>query len=340
MTQTKRRDSNFELLRIVAMVLVMLVHVNYAALGGVTHEELLATPWTGFVRILCEQLCIICVNLFILLSGWFGIRPTLGKLASLLFQVLFVGIVVAQACRLCGFEVESQAFLNLLHFGSSYWFVPSYIILFCIAPVLNSFCEHASKRDYLWVLVAFFVAQTIFGWVSGDSGNFHSGYSAMSFVGLYLLARYVRLHGEKLRNLAWWKYLAGYMLFTAIPVATSFVGHLYLKRELGAISYASPFVIAASLSFFLMFYKFHFESKIVNWLSVSAFAIYLVHQAPGGRELYYGFFDERYHTMSGWLFIPFAIGVALAVGLASILLDKVRIALWNTILKAKSQLIK
>ena len=109
MTQTKRRDSNFELLRIVAMVLVMLVHVNYAALGGVTHEELLATPWTGFVRILCEQLCIICVNLFILLSGWFGIRPTLGKLASLLFQVLFIGIVVAQACRLCGFEVESQS---------------------------------------------------------------------------------------------------------------------------------------------------------------------------------------------------------------------------------------
>ena len=45
MKQTKERDSNFELLRIVAMLLVLLVHANYFSLGDVTRDEIISTPW-------------------------------------------------------------------------------------------------------------------------------------------------------------------------------------------------------------------------------------------------------------------------------------------------------
>ena len=85
MTQTTRRDSNLELFRLVAMLLVMLVHANYTSLGNVTQSELLETPFTAIVRVVCEQLCIVSVNLFVLLSGWFGIRPSLKKFVSLIF---------------------------------------------------------------------------------------------------------------------------------------------------------------------------------------------------------------------------------------------------------------
>ena len=72
------------------MMLVMLVHANYASIGDVAQSELLATPLSAIVRVVCEQLCIVSVNLFVLLSGWFGIRPTLKKFASFIFQVLFI----------------------------------------------------------------------------------------------------------------------------------------------------------------------------------------------------------------------------------------------------------
>ena len=220
----------------------------------------------------------------------------------------------------------------MLYFGASYWFVPAYIVLFWFAPVLNIYAENASKRDFGWTLVAFFTVQSLFGWLTGY-GKFHSGYSAISFVGLYLLARYVRLHAERLCAMAWWKHLLSYLLLTAIPAAMSVIGLYFANKTLGATSYASPIVIGASVSLLLMFSKFRFESKAINWLSASAFAIYLVHQAPGVRQLYYQLFNTAFNTLNGWLFIPFVLTVTLAIALASILFDKVRIVAWNAVLK-------
>lgn len=336
----KNRDSNFELLRIVAMMLVMLVHANYLSLGNVTQSELHAAPLTGVLRIVCEQLCIVSVNLFILLSGWFGIRPTIKKFASLLFQILFIGLVSVEACRLAGVEVPARAFNDLLYFGASYWFVPAYLILFCIAPVLNAYCEHASKRDFTMLLVGYFALEMIFGWLTYDYGNFARGYSAMSFVGLYLLAQFVRRHGERLRSLRWWQHLLFYLLFTAIPVAISIFGIYTKGKELGATMYSSLFVVAASLSLFLLFDKVRFESRVVNWLASSAFAIYLVHQAPGVFELYQELFRSAYNSLHGTLFIPFVLAATTVIGLASILLDKLRIVLWELILKLKGLLLR
>ena len=333
MAQTTRSESNFELFRLFAMMLVMLVHANYTSLGVVTQSDLLATPISATLRVVCEQLCIVSVNLFVLLSGWFGIRPSLKKFASLIFQVLFIGLSVMQICRLSGVDVPSQMLGDMIYFGAHYWFVPAYIVLFWIAPILNSFAEHASKRDFGWTLVAFFTVQTLFGWLSGDYAYFHSGYSAISFSGLYLLAQYVRLYAERLRAMAWWKHLLSYLLLTAIPAAMSLVGLYFFDRTFGASSYASPFVIGASVSLLLMFSKLHFESRVVNWLSASAFAIYLVHQAPGAMQLYYQLFDRAYDTINGWLFIPFVLVVTVIIALASILFDKVRIVAWNAVLK-------
>ena len=224
MALTKERNSNFELLRLVAMMLVMLVHANYLALGSVTQSELLASPWSATVRIICEQLCIVSVNLFILISGWFGIRPTLTKLASLLFQILFVGILSVEVCRFVGAPVPSVQLGNLLYFGSSYWFVPSYLILFGLAPMLNTYAEHASKRQFATLLISFYVLQTLFGWLSFDAGHYARGYSALSFIGLYLLAQYIRRYGERLLSLRWWHALLFYLLFTAIPATISYFG--------------------------------------------------------------------------------------------------------------------
>ncbi len=340
MKQTKERDSNFELLRIVAMMLVMLVHANYLSLGDVTQSELHTTPLTAIVRIVCEQLCIVSVNLFVLLSGWFGIRPTVKKFASLIFQILFIGLLSVEACRLAGIEVSVRAFNDLLYFGASYWFVPAYLILFCIAPVLNTFAEHASKREFARVLAAFFAMQMLFGWLTYDYGHFERGYSAISFVGLYLLAQFVRRHGERLRSLHWWKHLLLYLLFTAIPVAVSIFGIWTKGREMGATMYSSMFVIAASLSLFLVFDKLRFESRIVNWLASSAFAIYLVHQAPGVFGLYQKLFSTAYEQMHGVWFIPFVLVATTTIGIVSILFDKVRIVLWELILKLKTKIIQ
>lgn len=73
----KDRQSNIEQLRIIAMLLVVFVHANYFSLGTVSQSEILRDPYTSLIRIFLEQICIVGVNVFVLISGWFGIRPTL-----------------------------------------------------------------------------------------------------------------------------------------------------------------------------------------------------------------------------------------------------------------------
>ena len=41
------------------------------------------------LRMLFESLAIVCVNVFVLISGWFGIRPKWKSVTNFLFQVFF-----------------------------------------------------------------------------------------------------------------------------------------------------------------------------------------------------------------------------------------------------------
>ena len=92
--QTKSvRDSNMELLRIIAMILVMIVHANFRALPIPSVEDCNIECGSSFLRFFTESFSIICVNLFILLSGWYGIKFKINRLIEFIFQVLFFSIV-------------------------------------------------------------------------------------------------------------------------------------------------------------------------------------------------------------------------------------------------------
>ena len=87
------RDSNMELLRIIAMLLVMIVHANFRALPVPTYEEANNEILSSILSFFTESFSIICVNLFILLSGWYGIKLKIERLVEFIFQVGFFSIV-------------------------------------------------------------------------------------------------------------------------------------------------------------------------------------------------------------------------------------------------------
>lgn len=50
----KERESNFEAARILAMILVVLVHANYFSLGGIDRSDIITLPSSSFMRIFLE----------------------------------------------------------------------------------------------------------------------------------------------------------------------------------------------------------------------------------------------------------------------------------------------
>ena len=85
----------------------------------------------------------------------------------------------------------------------------------------------------------------------------------------------------------------------------------------------------------LFFSKLKFQSKMVNWLGISALAVYLTHSnTPLGQ--YYDLYIREWHdSLPRFPFILHAALFILAVFFGSILIDKVRVALWKMLTRIK-----
>ena len=84
--QSVVRESNIELLRIISMILVLLSHASYTSLTPPTIADISTSLDSAFLRVLAESFSVVCVNLFVLISGWYGIKVRWSRFAELIFR--------------------------------------------------------------------------------------------------------------------------------------------------------------------------------------------------------------------------------------------------------------
>ena len=98
-----------ELLRLVAMLLIMVVHANFRALPKPDADMIAADPSSAFLQFMTEGFSIFGVNVFVMLSGWYGIRPRLSRFCELLFQLLFFGVLCLGVEYIVSGQLPSKA---------------------------------------------------------------------------------------------------------------------------------------------------------------------------------------------------------------------------------------
>lgn len=334
-TMPQMRDSNMELLRIIAMILVMIVHANFRALPVPTTEECYLEISSSILRFFTESASIICVNLFILLSGWYGIKFKLNKLFEFLFQVFFFSVVCCLIYYLinpfhCNIISDIGTLLLLKQWN--YWFVKAYLGLYIFAPMLNSFIDISSKHQLKVFIISFFIFQTIYGWISPNAAiYFEKGYSAISFMGLYVLARYIRLYPMRLWSM---KKKWDIVIYIAIVVIMTFLSFIFKKYSITfgdrLFLYSSPLIIISAVHFMLFFTKFKLSNKYINWIASSCFGIYLLHSNSFIAKPYYDNIILKWFENNTRVdFILYSICFLILVFCISILIDKVRNLIWT-----------
>lgn len=100
-----RRNSSIELLRIVAMIFITIHHnliygIGACAYGGAQKS----IPYSGTIPLvddIINGMCIVGVDLFIIITGWFGVR----SIKDSLFRILDAYIVCV-----CLLSIERNAF--------------------------------------------------------------------------------------------------------------------------------------------------------------------------------------------------------------------------------------
>lgn len=326
------RQSNIELLRMLAMFLVLLVHADFFSIGMPSKTDIQTDTLDSILRIFFEALSIVCVNVFVLISGWFGIRPNLKGISSFIFQCLFFLIGLYVVTLLIGTSTLSlKGIAGCFAATKLNWFIKAYLLLYILSPVLNAFIEHADRKIFRNILIAFFAFTCTYGWI-GAAEFMMGGYTTLFFIGLYLLARYIRIYQPKFARFNFSTDLMIYIFTSCFVTVASVIPPLLAGRNIQPWwNYIAPTTIIGAVYLLLAFTKLKIQSKFVNWCGASCFAVFLLHTNPNTfwhfKDLFI-YLYSKYNTLEFWG-ITFIILVAIFF--LAILIDQIRIILWNKI---------
>lgn len=321
-----------ELLRCISMFMVLILHANFIALGRPEPADLDAYALSTVFRWTVEALCISCVNVFVLISGWFGINASPRKLLGFVFQVLFFYVGCMLAALAFG-KVTSplNSLADVFQLSSYDWFIKSYLVLIILSPLLNQFRNLDIKVQRM-VVLAFFGFEAVFGWIAGGVRFFVGGYGPLHLIGIYLLGQYLRQRTLTVKPV--WSLLA-YLLISLLIAASGLIDLKFNEgcRTNPVLAYSSPFVVAASVFLFMAFARMDIRRcRWINWLGASAFAVYLLHCNPLVRQYLFIPTVQGIHGsfpgLAGVLLIAlFLVGVFIC----ACLIDQIRILLWKLI---------
>ena len=332
-TTNKRtvRLSNIELLRMLAMFLVLLVHADFFSLGSPSANEIQHKTADAFLRIFFESISIVCVNVFVLISGWFGIKPSFKGLCNFLYQCLFFLTGLYLITVLIGVnEISADGLAGCIFATRLNWFIKAYLLLYFLSPVLNAFVNTATQRTFKLVLISFFTFTCTDGWLEAADFMQH-GYSTLFFIGLYLLARYVRLYAPKWSQYKPCKYFAVYFACVMFVTAIVFTYPYLLGKNIPVnfYSYICPTTIIGAMCLLLGFAKIKLQNRFVNWCGISCFAVFLLHVSPSTLWHFKALFVYLHSHCSVALFWLITFAVLAVIFIVAILIDKIRIMTFN-----------
>lgn len=346
----QQRDSGIELLRIVSMLMVLNVHTFFApnnleilTMGGGN----LARLSVDFFR---EASSISCVNLFVLISGYFSIKWKAKSISSLVFQVYFWIFLVYAVCLIIGHTEFSFKELgkHIMGIMTGYWFIPAYIGLYVMSPILNSFINSSDNKHLLRYIIIFYIFQLLMSVPFLGVDSFQNGYSILSFCGLYMIGAYIKkasvceltIFQTKTKVFGW--IISVTLIIAASVLAAGVVFHRsgdkLVTTPLISFVYNNPLIVVQSILIFIFFVKLKIRSNFINWCAGGALAIYLLHMHPNIKSDYYSFAEQLYSESIEIQYLSIIL-LFIAVALIAIPVDKIRAWLFNTVYDKASNLL-
>ena len=295
----KERDGRFEILRILAMFMIITMHYlgNGFLLNPLSTDK---TPANiGFWIV--EALCFASVNVYVMISGYYSVdtRFSLRKFIKLWCEILFYSVFIGLICFAAGIEsFEEHANLYELQYlvfpvsNGHYWFATAYMMLMLIAPFLGRGFKALNKLQHGFILIVLLVFTCVFKSIFPMHmlGLEDHGCSLQWFITLYVLAAYIRLYG-----LPFCRTKAGSAIsyvFWAVMVVPCIMlmyglesgdieGVHFGNASLLVDDYNHLLVLLSSVGLFMLFV--HMKpikgkaAAIISKISACTFGVYLIH---------------------------------------------------------------
>ena len=317
--RVEKRYSNFELLRIVSILLITLHHMTLTV--GINSTDMYVRLWGQFFYIGGK----VGVNCFVLIGAYFLCDKDfkLTRIISL-HRKVWVYSIIGLIVGIAGFT----EYLSLINIAKSvfpilfvhYWFLTSYVGLLIVAPLINMVLSKISRKEHISILLVLFIlysviptftAQTIF--------NSNLGW----FIFLYFVSAYIKKYGLKWSG----KYfILIWMFIWGMSVVFTLLEPLFPFLREGTNFFTGMYIIPQflnTLSIFMAFKNMRIENGFVNFCGKHTLACYLLQSNCILINFRVILFEYVFGHTNVYLYPLVAIITCLMILIASVIIDAV-----------------
>lgn len=347
------RKSNFELMRIISILMVIAYHILIQP--GVF--EMSNSSLKLIIKFI-ECILIVHVNSFVITTGYFQCENKFSfrKFLYLVNITWFYKVIALLIVLL--FDLSSLTILEILKNLSpinyqDYWFMASYVLLYLVSPILNRVIKTFNKNDFLKVILLLIFIISILPTFTGQVAFYNSyGFSLSNFILLYFIGSYLRIYLieslNKKYNLILKRYLLIIVFFllaiintllyffgnaiSGFNIITKYISELIISST---FSYDNPIVILQTVVYFLFFSTLKVENKIINLLSKTTLGIYLIHNNLLLVPYFYKYFGISKYLDSNIKVIVMLFINCFIIFILCLIIESIRILLYNFLLNNK-----
>ena len=322
------RQSNFELLRIFAMFLIVLHHCNCHGVFSYLQSNPSITYMSNeLISFFLSSGGKIGVSLFVMVTGYFSCTKDfkIKKWLDVYLQTLFFSVLILMSW----FFISPEQAQNTIQYAvipfvhNSYWFITAWLLLYLFSPALNVISQKLPSRTiryYLLLGTVLWIILPAFGMKALEYSNL------IYFMYLYLLGAAIKLNHISLsKKQLLWLVLAVFC-FTLIIVSTKIFfsnENLNLWETSRYTLLYSPYTLIVSVYIFYLFKDWEIKSSYANWIASSMFGVYLLHDNGLVRPWLWHTILKIDTYMNSPFFIIISIFASLCVFTTCIIIDKI-----------------
>ena len=296
--QKNERNFGIDLLRILAMYMVVVLHV--LGCGGIleTCEQFSVNYYIAWFL---ETSAYCAVNVFAMISGYVMVSTRFNgfKMIPLWLTVFFYSLVITILFKFVPslsiiHTVTKADLIKAIFFpvvSRQYWYFTAYFGMYFFIPFINKMIQSLNRKEYTILCMIIIIIYSLLPLLclkSVDSFNMGAGYTTAWLVCLYIIGGYFKKFPINLSKI---KSFLLYIVSIFCAWFSKYMSHVLIKLifqkdiELDLfIDYTSIFIIASGIALLLLFSQIKIQNiitqKIISFISSLAFSVYIIHVQP------------------------------------------------------------
>lgn len=318
----KKRMSNIESLRIIAMFFIVMSHYSiHGNLSNILANKIILNIF---------YLGNIGVTIFAIITGYvmYNSKYKIKKLLNIVATTFFYSLTI-YAIQIIVFKSDlniSELIKSIfpIAFGK-YWYITYYCIMYMMIPYMNKIIKKFRKKEHIRFLVIFFIILYL---IPSVTNYFYELSKLIYLIYGYFLGAYLYKYQPQIEN----RTLMKRGLFISIFILTSIIFFNLVNKNNLALYFLgiSKFtVLGLALIIVLIFLKKNFYSEFVNKIGSYTLAVYIISDNEFLRKIIWNNIFYLRDIDSILLFIFYSLISVTIIYIVSVLIEFIRIKIFK-----------